>query len=863
MSYQVLARKWRPKNFTQLMGQEHVVTVLVNALMQERLHHAYLFTGTRGVGKTTIARIFAKSLNCQEGITANPCGKCDICEDVDAGRFVDLLEIDAASRTKVDDTREILDNVQYAPSRGRFKVYLIDEVHMLSKSSFNALLKTLEEPPPHVKFILATTDPQKLPVTVLSRCLQFHLKALTPQQIEDKLSEILTAEEVTHEPGALTLLAKAARGSMRDSLSLTDQAIAQGQGHIEIANLQQMLGGVDQNWVFKILISLIKQDAKGLLELSKNIASYAPSYHRLLAELLQLLHQVALWQLVPNSVDVDAQRATLLTKFASAMSPEDVQLYYQIVLNGRKDLAYSFDEQAGFDMVILRMLAFKPATLANTVSAAAIAAPADTSFDDVELVDTVSKVATVNKAVSQVVAENIKAESVAPVAVETTVVSDSGSQINDSDPLIGVDALNAEQQQLEVLAEQAKAQVAATPSDVIATESSTSDVDGIDVDDLFASNEVESPIQAETSAPQASAPEPVLEQAPEQASAPEPVLDQAPEQEQAAEPEVEQVQQQVADPVPASAQQPGQPQSDVDKMLATRNMLRSRKKLSEGSAKKPVAKVASKPATTATKDDNSNSPLAKLANAQVNQATVNVPSMQATMPDASVGHVSNAKVSAAKVSAATVSDSAVSKVAQTTHAQASSQAFEQNSAAQKLTEPNTTEQNTTEQKSAEQTTAEQAQASLPDVSHLTLNSFSEADIDPAIIRDANQIDVWANTIDAMGLGGRVRQLALNANMGEQSNAGQLVIHLDKKFEHLNSPAALEQITQAYSALKNQHSEVNIDVVDNTTNSPFNIQMMINSKRLAYAKDIIANDKFVQHLQSQFDAFVEDNSVEPL
>ncbi|SEK38098.1 DNA polymerase III, gamma subunit /DNA polymerase III, tau subunit [Colwellia chukchiensis] len=372
MSYQVLARKWRPKSFQELVGQEHVVTVLVNALTQQRLHHAYLFTGTRGVGKTTIARIFAKSLNCQQGITATPCGSCDACVDIDQGKFVDLLEIDAASRTKVDDTREILDNVQYAPTRGRYKVYLIDEVHMLSRSSFNALLKTLEEPPEHVKFILATTDPQKLPVTVLSRCLQFHLKALTLKQISDKISEILRNEAVTFEDEAIALLAKAARGSMRDCLSLTDQSIAQGNGNIARTDVQQMLGGVDRDWVFQILIALLKQDAAGLMHLSLNIASYAPNYSQLSAELMQLLHQIAMAQVVDSDFSLPPDQQQLLARFCQLMSPEDVQLYYQIVLAARKDLPYVDDEQAAFDMMLLRLLAFKPIShsgeLANTTS---------------------------------------------------------------------------------------------------------------------------------------------------------------------------------------------------------------------------------------------------------------------------------------------------------------------------------------------------------------------------------------------------------------------------------------------------------------------------------------------------------------
>jgi DNA polymerase-3 subunit gamma/tau len=360
MSYQVLARKWRPKSFSELMGQEHVVTVLVNALTQQRLHHAYLFTGTRGVGKTTIARIFAKSLNCETGITATPCGTCDACVDIDQGRFVDLLEIDAASRTKVDDTREILDNVQYAPTRGRYKVYLIDEVHMLSRSSFNALLKTLEEPPEHVKFILATTDPQKLPVTVLSRCLQFHLKALTIKQISDKIIEILTKEAVLFDDESIAMLAKSARGSMRDCLSLTDQCIAQGNGHITRNDVQQMLGGVDRDWVFKIIIALLKQDSAALMQLSLVIASYAPSYSRLSAELIQLLHQIAMTQVVKANFSLPVEHQQLLTRFCQLMSPEDVQLYYQIVLTARKDLPYADDEQAAFDMMLLRLLAFKP-----------------------------------------------------------------------------------------------------------------------------------------------------------------------------------------------------------------------------------------------------------------------------------------------------------------------------------------------------------------------------------------------------------------------------------------------------------------------------------------------------------------------
>ncbi|TWX67285.1 DNA polymerase III subunit gamma/tau [Colwellia demingiae] len=430
MSYQVLARKWRPKNFQQLMGQEHVVNVLANALSQKRLHHAYLFTGTRGVGKTTIARIFAKSLNCELGITDKPCGKCDACIDIDQGRFVDLLEIDAASKTKVDDTREILDNVQYAPSRGRFKVYLIDEVHMLSRHSFNALLKTLEEPPEHVKFILATTDPQKLPITVLSRCLQFHLKALTVKQIEDKLAEILSQEQVSHEQGCLTLLAKAARGSMRDSLSLTDQAIAQGQGNISLTNIQQMLGGIDQNWVYQLVITLLKQDSQALMALSQEIASYAPSYSRLFAELIQLFHQIALMQIVEQPFDLPADLLALLKKFSQAMSAEDVQLYYQISLNGRKDLPYAFDEQAAFDMTLLRLFAFKPMQKSQLANESIIKNGEQTtaiSFDDDNLSKTTGTLSN-NAGIAKAAVTEAVVESLAEVDISDSAAATENTQ---------------------------------------------------------------------------------------------------------------------------------------------------------------------------------------------------------------------------------------------------------------------------------------------------------------------------------------------------------------------------------------------------------------------------------------------------
>ncbi len=360
MSYQVLARKWRPQHFRDMAGQAHVLQALVNALDSNRLHHAYLFTGTRGVGKTTIARILAKCLNCETGISSQPCGQCTACREIAEGRFVDLIEIDAASRTKVEDTREILDNVQYLPARGRFKVYLIDEVHMLSTSSFNALLKTLEEPPAHVKFLLATTDPHKLPVTVLSRCLQFNLKNLPPEKIVEYLKAILDKEMIPFEDPALWLLARAADGSMRDALSLTDQAIAFGGESVAEAAVRDMLGTMDRRLIHPLLDALVANDAAAMLAGVAQLAEQNPDYSGALDELLSQLHRIAIVQAVPAVLEQSPDERERLQHLAASMTAEDVQLYYQIGLNSQRDLEYAPDMRSGFEMALLRMLAFRP-----------------------------------------------------------------------------------------------------------------------------------------------------------------------------------------------------------------------------------------------------------------------------------------------------------------------------------------------------------------------------------------------------------------------------------------------------------------------------------------------------------------------
>ncbi|MDX7158267.1 MULTISPECIES: DNA polymerase III subunit gamma/tau [Klebsiella] len=361
MSYQVLARKWRPQTFADVVGQEHVLTALANGLSLGRIHHAYLFSGTRGVGKTSIARLLAKGLNCEIGITATPCGVCDNCREIEQGRFVDLIEIDAASRTKVEDTRDLLDNVQYAPARGRFKVYLIDEVHMLSRHSFNALLKTLEEPPAHVKFLLATTDPQKLPVTILSRCLQFHLKALDVEQIRHQLEHILGAEQIAFEPRALQLLSRAADGSLRDALSLTDQAIASGDGRLTAESVSAMLGTLDDDQALSLIEALVAADGERVMAGVNEAAARGVEWEALLVEMQSLLHRIAMVQLSPSALGTDMAAIELrMRELARTVPPTDVQLYYQTLLIGRKELPYAPDRRMGVEMTLLRALAFHP-----------------------------------------------------------------------------------------------------------------------------------------------------------------------------------------------------------------------------------------------------------------------------------------------------------------------------------------------------------------------------------------------------------------------------------------------------------------------------------------------------------------------
>jgi len=424
MNYQVLARKWRPKNFSEMVGQEHVLRALMNALDNDRLHHAFLFTGTRGVGKTTIGRILAKSLNCEQGVSSVPCGVCSACQEIDEGRFIDLIEVDAASRTKVEDTRELLENVQYAPTRGRFKVYLIDEVHMLSNHSFNALLKTLEEPPEHVKFLLATTDPQKLPVTILSRCLQFSLKRLTEKMIAEHLKYVLGEENISNEAGAIQAIANAADGSMRDALSLLDQAIAHGGGKVETSEVHDMLGTIEGHHVENLLRAIIGGDAAVVINEMQLLAEKAPDFTSILADLISLLHQLAIAQMVPGAIDDNNGNRDVILELSGLLPAEDVQLFYQIALIGRRDLPLAPDLKSGLEMVLLRMLAFKPYEVTNRPSPPSGAARQDASPET-------------KQSVSSVTADK-------PVQQSAAVVNNSGSEWEQIIQALGLKAMTRE-----------------------------------------------------------------------------------------------------------------------------------------------------------------------------------------------------------------------------------------------------------------------------------------------------------------------------------------------------------------------------------------------------------------------------------
>lgn len=839
MSYQVLARKWRPSKFSELVGQEHVVTAISNALDNNRLHHAYLFTGTRGVGKTTIARIFAKSLNCDTGLSANPCGQCGTCKDIEQGRFVDLLEIDAASRTKVDDTRELLDNVQYRPTQGDYKVYLIDEVHMLSKHSFNALLKTLEEPPPHVKFLLATTDPQKLPVTILSRCLQFNLKALSREQIQQQLSHVLTQEQINHEPAALAQLARAANGSMRDALSLTDQAIAQGNNQISASIVTDMLGLMDKNQILKILHSLIEGEKSAVFEQVEALAQTAPNYANVLDELMSLLHQIAMTQVVPEACKLETISARAIYKLAGVISKEQVQLLYQMALQGKQDLPHSMDSRSGFEMVLLRMLAFTPATHVD-------------DFIEIIKTDMQNHIAEVGEMITFAPAPVVAAAIEAKVETEAEAkimseVETATHADNEVEPSITTAAIVS-----DITVE--SVEQAPPPISVIVPDPEEIPEENVDfsevMNDMFAEPEPEPTPESEPT------PEPEQAPAPEQESVPETTSDivsplstdnalssqdqallaeQADIMGEAAEihphqfaehdlpPEAYMDNDDYSDvPIDVQVQQASQPQvkavshDTLDDLLSLRDELTTE--------------------TTPTDKPKSSEPVKPYIPPSVPNANVE-PEEKSAIVDVAE--------SVQEASSLTPSDSPLFS------SRTTSQSMESDVSDEPLAQPesNPAKMGLVEHEDRlpvnfQQTQADQLTAILPNGDKLT---------------SAAQVDEWANTISQLNLGGLNKQLALHSAFHREGNVVTLL--LDSEKAHLLSDTAIEVVKTALSNFYDEPVTLNVNC-GQPPHTPFSLQMQINKIRKAHAESIFNSDPELQKLKNTFGASVVDGSLKP-
>ncbi|CAH9056859.1 Holliday junction ATP-dependent DNA helicase RuvB [Pseudoalteromonas holothuriae] len=767
MSYQVLARKWRPQTFHQLVGQQHVKQALVNALNEQRLHHAYLFTGTRGVGKTTIARIFAKSLNCDQGITSNPCGQCSSCQDIESGKFIDLIEIDAASRTKVEDTREILDNVQYAPTRGRYKVYLIDEVHMLSKHSFNALLKTLEEPPEHVKFLLATTDPQKLPVTILSRCLQFNLNAMSQHDIITQLSDILPKEQVKFEDQALHALAKAADGSMRDALSLTDQAIAQTNSDLTLSAVQHMLGLMDGAHAITLLSAIMCQEAQALMQAVDNIATQNGNFISVLDDLIALTHAMQLAQLVPQAArlsDFDPQDVTTL---AQQIGPEKVQLFYQLLLNGKRDLKWAPEQKLGFEMLMLRLLAFEktnlhsapveqvsPTEQANN-KVGGLRALLNKSSDATQMSDTMQATASQETPVAKPTAPIVSQVEAEP-KTKVNIAQKSISQTNTAQKNTPQDA---EQN---------------TSVSYVSGESHIQHHHEDRSDDESAQQQ-EYAVQYEQ----------VMAQANEQGFVDNAAANQHQTPSLSREPSTgqsEQAQQQ--DVAPHIADKEQQAQSAIARILQNRK-ISGAGQLLQGQGdevKKPQAQQAPTSQTTPVKKK----------------------------PDFKTRH---------KTDESKLAPELLQQIAPTTSS--------------KKVEP--------------------VEPSIP-----VPNDFSSPISE---IKFAHQQDEWAHLIKRMGLGGRMRQFALHSIFTKDQN--QFKLEVDQSQQHLDSPMLRQKLIASLSEIYGYEIQLDIIFAPGVIDSPYLIQQKIDAERYQQAVDVINQDSNIVQFVQEFDATVDENTVQAL
>lgn len=784
MSYQVLARKWRPQNFHQLVGQEHVKQALINALTQQRLHHAYLFTGTRGVGKTTIARIFAKSLNCELGITATPCGKCSACQDIEAGRYIDLLEIDAASRTKVEDTREILDNVQYAPTRGRYKVYLIDEVHMLSKHSFNALLKTLEEPPEHVKFLLATTDPQKLPVTILSRCLQFNLSALSRTEIATQLQHVLGQEQIAFDDQALALLAKAADGSMRDALSLTDQAIAQTNGQVMSSQVKAMLGLMDSAWAKRILLSIVANEGVQLLDIVADLAKQNANSKSVLDDLLSLTHLLLLTQLVPEAAALSDEDAPFINEMSQLISPEQVQIYYQLLLGGKKDLQWAPDQRLGLEMVLLRLLAFKPA---QTINSDAVTAKAPSR--------SAGAMSNIRQLLAQSSTVDNQGNVLEPISDKNSSILQAPESVTQQPQVLLTESLASDDTENEQLSSQfsdvisqADAIRAASEQQFAQHSSPNSDTERTDV--AQHSTEATQPYEQSMSSdhdnitePQHQIEEHEVENQPNDLNTHSVNVDQ--------------------NSVTALENQMSGAQSAIAAILRNRNV--------SGSGQ-----------LHSSQHDNHAQPEQQVS-----------PEVKKTEPQQGglepVEPVSPIKQQPALKKRADIKSRHVMDPA--------------NLAPELLVQISD-------------------QPSEPDEVEVEVIDIPEGFVSPLTeVRFAHQQDHWAQLIEQMGLGGRIRQFALHGVY--QRNDNHVFLQVDATQQHLDSQVMRDKLTESLSAILEGTILLQIDFIESVENTPYLIQQDLDEKRWHHAKQVIENDDITVQFQQRFSATIDENSIRAL
>ncbi|MDK2598027.1 DNA polymerase III subunit gamma/tau [Pseudoalteromonas obscura] len=823
MSYQVLARKWRPQSFHEMMGQEHVKQALINALNEQRLHHAYLFTGTRGVGKTTIARIFAKSLNCELGISSTPCGQCGTCEEIESGKFIDLIEIDAASRTKVEDTREILDNVQYAPTRGRYKVYLIDEVHMLSKHSFNALLKTLEEPPEHVKFLLATTDPQKLPITILSRCLQFNLNAMAKGQIVEQLSKILPQENFQFEEEALHILAKAADGSMRDALSLTDQAIAQTNGHLTVNAVQQMLGLMDSAHAMLLMSAVLCQDGNALMAEIDNIALKNGNFVSVIDDLIALLHVIQLTQLVPQAAHVGQFDQQQVKTLAEQISAQTAQLLYQLLLTGKKDLNWAPDAKLGFEMVMLRLLAFEGSDFAQSnapMQTASTSQPVAKKSKAGALRDilnnnqkkTVIEPHVVNSEQSQAASSNISQTQLADLSpVESSLTTETqASQISHTPQSVPVQAAPAQvptSQNTQLQPPQERANAAAGQS-----------------------------VRTPESAKLDSAP-PVQSAMPEYEQQYNDIMAQAAAQgfnEHAQQPSYSsdnsEVQNTVQSEAPTGqlyAQKQGQAQSAIAKILQNRQISGAGKLLGGNDTPKKLE--------SSNRDTQGQLPPSNISS----NTNRDIP-------------VSRTKVEQSQAISNLSDQPAVANVPRS----------EPPSRPKKveITERFKKDESKLAPELLEQLSPQPVKEEVQE--HVIEMPIPENFTSPiSSLKFAYEKDDWANLIEKMALSGRVRQFALHAMYEKQGSV--CVLQAEQSQQHLDSPMLRDKLQQSFSLTLNEPVELRMEFIDKVQATPFLIQQEIDQQRYLEAVDAVNSDPIIQTMVAEFDAVVNEKSVKAL